>query len=103
MTTLSPEHLQMLTKGSGISEEVIKERGYYTATTKGQLEALGFADFQRCAPALVLPVHDVHGNVHLHQIRPDTPRKNKRGRSLKYDTPHNSHIVLDVLPTHRPS
>ena len=80
----------------------MRERGYYTATTPAQLEALDFAEYQRRVPALVLPVYDVHGQVALHQIRPDTPRKNKRRKPVKYDTPEGQHLVLDVSPAHRP-
>jgi hypothetical protein len=97
---LAPHHYQMLSQESGISDEVMTERGYYTATTKVELEALGFTDFQRCAPALVLPVHDVHGRICTHQIRPDTPRRNKK-KLVKYDTPQGSQIALDVHPLHR--
>jgi hypothetical protein len=91
----------MLTVDSGISTLVLEQRGYWTATTADELTALGFADYQRRTPCLVLPVHDVHGNIALHQIRPDQPRKNKRGKRLKYDTPAGSHITLDIHPTCR--
>ena len=55
MQRLSPTHQQMLVEESGIALEVIAERGYYTATTVAQLEALDFAEYQRRVPALVLP------------------------------------------------
>ena len=84
---LSPEHLKTHITGSGIALNVAQERGYYTATTPAQLEALDFAEYQRHMPALVLPVSDVHGQLALHQIRPDTPRKNKKRKPVKYDTP----------------
>src|SRR5262245_52375223 len=98
--TLTQAHLQMLKEDSGIAEDVIVARGYSTATTPAQLEALGFAEYQRRAPALVLPVYDVHGSVALHQIRPEHPRKNKKKKTLKYDTPEGQHLVLDVAPEH---
>ena len=99
--TLSPAHLQQLTQGSGIAPDVITARGYYTATTPAHLEALGFAEYQRRAPALVLPVHDVQGQVAFHQIRPDTPRKNKKRKAVKYETPAHQLLTLDVHPVHR--
>jgi len=101
-STLSPAHLQQLMEGSGIAPDVIEQRSAYTATTPAQLEALGFAEYQRRVPALVLPVYDVHGQLALHQIRPDSPRKNKKGKILKYDTPEKRRLVLDVAPAHVP-
>jgi len=98
---LSPDHLQQLVKGSGIAEALVTRSGCYTATKPAQLQALGFKDYQRRVPALVLPVHDVHGRLALHQIRPDHPRKNKRGKVLKYDTPEGQKLVLAVAPEHR--
>ena len=98
--TLSPAHRDQLVTGSGIAEAIIQSRGYATATTPAQLAALGFKDYQRRVPALVLPVHDVHGRVALHQIRPDTPRLNKRKKTIKYDTPEGQQLVLDVAPEH---
>jgi hypothetical protein len=99
---LSPDHRKMLEEDSGIAPDVIAERGYSTATTPAQLEALDFAEYQRRVPALVLPVYDVHGQVVLHQIRPDTPRKNKKRKAVKYETPTGAHLVLDVHPAHVP-
>src|SRR5262249_6477503 len=59
-------------------------------------------DFQRCAPALVIPIYDVHGKICTQQIRPDTPRQTKKGKILKYDTPQGSQITLDIHPALRP-
>jgi len=100
--TLSADHLQQLTEGSGIAEALVQRVGCYSATTKAQLHALKFKDYQQRVPALVFPVHDVHGQVALHQIRPDTPRINKRKKPVKYDTPEGAQLVLAVAPEHRP-
>jgi AAA domain/Domain of unknown function (DUF3854) len=100
--TLTPDHLKTHIEGSGIALDVAQERGYSTATTPAQLEALDFKEYQRRVPALVLPVFDVHGQVVLHQIRPDSPRKNKKRKPVKYDTPEGKHLVLDVHPAHLP-
>jgi len=101
-TALSAPHLQQLVEGSGIHPDVVQRMGCSTATTPAQLAALHFKDYQRRVPALVLPVHDVHGTVAVHQIRPDIPRKNKRGKVLKYDTPEGQKLALDVAPEQRP-
>jgi hypothetical protein len=46
---------------SGISEEVIEQRGYFTTANKKRLESLGFAPSQRLVPALVIPIHGLQG------------------------------------------
>ena len=41
---LSAAHEQLI-RNSAIDAEVAKERGYWTATTRGQLKELGFDDY----------------------------------------------------------
>jgi AAA domain/Domain of unknown function (DUF3854) len=100
--TLSPAHLTQLVNGSGIDAALVHRLGCWTATTPSELAALTFKDYQRRVPALVLPVHDVHGNVALSTIRPDHPRKSKKGKPIKYETPAGAHLALAVDPAHRP-
>ena len=45
--SLSDKHLKMLTEESGISEQVIRERGYRTITSEGDLVQYGFSPAQR--------------------------------------------------------
>jgi hypothetical protein len=49
-TYLADHHLETLVKGSGISEEVIRARGYWTATDTDELLDLEFAKPQRRTP-----------------------------------------------------
>lgn len=91
---LLEQHRRLL-QNSGISEEVITERGYYTATSADELRRLGFAPSQQRAPALVIPICDVHGRVVLHQARPDQPRE-RSGKPVKYETPAGKQLALDV-------
>ncbi len=93
---LLPNH-QALLDASAIAPEVATARGYFTATKRSELEALGFAIGQRRAPGLVLPVHDAHGRIAVYQLRPDQPRAVK-GKPLKYETPRGARMVLDVPP-----
>jgi hypothetical protein len=99
--TLLPHHLEML-RASAISPEVMKARGYWSATKKVELKELGFSDPQCRVPALVLPVHGVTGDIVLHQIRPDSPRAGANGKSIKYETPKSAKMVLDIPPGARP-
>src|SRR5437870_3838363 len=85
----------MLREGSAISEEVIAERGYYTATSAIELRRLGFSEAQSRTPALVIPVYNVHGEPDGYQIRPDQPRE-ANGHVVKYEVPKGSALHLDV-------
>jgi hypothetical protein len=99
--TLSAQHYKMLHDESAISDTIIEQRGYWTATKKTELKDLGFSDAQCRVPALVIPVHSVTGEIVLHQIRPDEPRADKDGKQVKYDTPHKARMALDVHPSIR--
>ena len=47
---LAEQHRQLL-EDSGVSDEVARERGYWSATRKAELEALGFKRGQCSVPA----------------------------------------------------
>ena len=89
----------MLLEESGISPEVAAGRGYYTAKTKTELARLGFSNPQRRDPALVIPMYSPAGELVTHQIRPDAPREDGKGKPIKYETPAGSAIHLDVHPS----
>jgi hypothetical protein len=89
----------MLEVESGISTELIFERGYFTAADPEELRKLGFADYQLRVPALVVPMYGPEGSLASHQIRPDNPRMNDEGKLVKYETPSNSGVVLDCHPS----
>ena len=81
---LLPHH-QKLIDDSAISSEVARARGYRSVTTSAALRKLGFSDRQARAPALLVPVWSVHGELLLYQARPDDPRI-LDGKPLKYET-----------------
>lgn len=95
---LFQRHFDELTKGSGISVEVIRERGYKTILGSAELQQLGFAKFQRRTPGLYLPLWTVEGKNTLCQYKPDVPRQNKKGKDIKYETPDDVGLRLDVPP-----
>ncbi|MDP2950212.1 MAG: DUF3854 domain-containing protein [Chloroflexota bacterium] len=99
---LLADHYRQL-RASAISDEVIRERGYRTAMGKTLLKELGFASSQQRAQALVVPLHGVDGAAAGCQVRPDHPRKDNRGRIVKYETPAGSAGRLDVPPHCRDS
>lgn len=97
---LLPEH-RALIDGSGISPAVESARGYYSEKTAAGLRRLGFTDKQARVPALVIPVWGVGGEIALYQSRPNSPRVNKQGKPLKYETPLGARMALDVPPPAR--
>lgn len=96
---LSLRHVELLER-SAISPKVARARGYRTIVTKVELRDFGFGKKQRRVPALLVPIYGVRGEIVLYQLRPDDPRQ-LDGRSIKYETPRGSHMVLDVPPMSR--
>lgn len=94
---LLPHHSSLLSS-SAISPGVAEARRYRSVETRAELERLGFSSAQRRVPALLLPVWTVRGEIGTYQIRPDEPRVNRRGKSVKYEIPQDSSMVLDVPP-----
>ncbi len=100
--SLHSQHRHELEVGSGISPEVIAARGAYTATTQAELRALGFADYQALAPALVLPIHSMNGWEPVYAIKPDNPRTPAgKDKPLKYEYPAGAANRLDCPPATR--
>ena len=105
---LSPEHYATLVEGSGISPEIVQQRGYRTITDPKELRELGFARQQTLnVPGLLLPVHCTDGTNGLATYRPDIPRtvedrrrRNSDGtfktRVIKYEIPKHAAMRLDV-------
>src|SRR5215210_8883832 len=92
---LSREHRTELYSESGISPQVAAERGY--RTIKSRAELLEFKKYQRRAPALYIPMYSPCGSMRP-QIKAKTPRKNKDGEPVKYETPKDAQPVIDVHP-----
>lgn len=101
-TGLHDSHRDYLAE-RGIPDEVVAERGYFTAESAAALGRLGFTMAQRGAPALVLPLHGVDGKVVGYQKRADQPRVNpSTGKLAKFESPVNAEVRLDVPPRCRP-
>jgi hypothetical protein len=94
---LLAQHLELI-RASAIAPEVAVERGYRSITDPAELRALGFADYQCRTPGLLVPIWDVTGQNRRYQFRPDEPRCNESGKTLKYETAAGSRLALDVLP-----
>jgi hypothetical protein len=90
----------MLLEQSGIDPRVAEARGYRTIVTKAELKRLGFSERQCNVPGLLIPVYSPTGEIVTYQYRPDQPRI-KDGKSIKYETPLGTRMVLDVHPSAR--
>jgi hypothetical protein len=101
---LVPHHRSMLEQGSGISPQMISDRGYFTVTHKDDLRELGFADYQERVPAMVIPVYGVDGSFRFYRIRPDDPRRDleKPGKVVKYEQPTGTGVTIDVPRSAQP-
>ena len=89
----------MLLEGSAISCEMITQRGYRTIASKSELSALGFSPVQRRVPGLLLLIHATDGSQPTFQYRPDSPRTDRQGKFVKYETPKGSGIRIDCPPS----
>src|SRR5271155_5825773 len=100
--SLADTHAALIA-ASAIDPEVASERGYFTATRKNQLAALGFPPSQQIVPSLVNSVWGVSGEIVGYQLRPDKPRiDRKSGKPCKYETRAGMRMALDVPPHCRP-
>lgn len=94
---LAPEHRALL-DASAISPEVAEGRGYWTAYSAEDMEAVGFAPNQARAPALMIPSYRPNGALGTYQARPDDPRVIGL-YTMKYETPRGGTATLDVHPS----
>jgi hypothetical protein len=99
---LLPQHVRYL-ESRGVTPEVAKARGYYSATTKKELADVGFGALAQNPPALVIPVWPAWPTPEpvVFQIRPDNPRRKDGGRILKFEMPYKSTPHVDVHPATR--
>jgi putative DNA primase/helicase len=91
-------HRQEIEDGSGVSPAVRAVRGYYSVTRRAELEGTSLKDYQRRAPALVAPMYSPDGVTTSLQIKPKHPRKDKKGKAIKYESPASVGNILDVHP-----
>jgi len=96
--TLLQRHYDALRSGSGISVEVIRERGYHSVLRQKELRDLGFTPSQQHAPGLLIPVWTPDGSNPVNCYRPDNPRQTHDGKPLKYEFPRGASVRLDVPP-----
>ena len=76
---LNAEHTRVLREESGISDEVIRQRGYRSITEAAELRALGFAEAQCRPPGLLLPLWSTDGGG----PGEDAHAKARRGKDAK--------------------
>jgi putative DNA primase/helicase len=100
---LTPAHSARLHERSAIADALIQQRGYQSLPHPEDLIDRGFSKAQaKTAPALGIPLWDVHGERHGWQIRPDAPRQFKDGTVAKYETAAGDRNILDIHPSMQP-
>ena len=101
---LADNHRRMLCEESGITAELIQQRGYRTIFNCSELSKLGFSSNQQRVPGLLIPIHCTDSSRPFYQYRPDSARQ-KRGKKgnplpdvVKYEIPAGTPMRLDVPP-----
>ena len=94
---LLEQHWKFL-RSRSVADEIAAERGYLSAVKRSDLEKLGFGRAQQSVPCLVIPIWSVRGTIESYQIRPDTPRLDKKGRPRKYEIKAGARMLLDFHP-----
>ncbi len=100
---LHDRHRAHLQEGSGISSAIIAERGYFTVTSAAQISHMSDRQ-QRLVPAIGFPVYQL-GEHYTDLTRPDNPqtdiREDGKVKTIKYEWPAHTPLVLDALPRYR--
>jgi putative DNA primase/helicase len=97
---LDGRHRLELIEGSGISPEIVAGRGYITIRREAEAAVLGFSTVQReLVPALGIPMYAPDGAQTTWQMKPDTPRKDERGKPRKYENPAGKECHLGGHPS----
>lgn len=92
---LDQRHIDELI-ASNIKPDVALARGYRTVAKAAELSRLGFKPNQCSVPGLLLPRHNVAGEVDGYQYKPDQPRIDAKGKVLKYENPTGSTLSPDI-------
>ncbi len=100
---LHDRHSDHLHHGSGISPEIIAERGYFTVSSAAQIPHMSDRQ-RRLVPAIGFPVYQL-GEHYTDLTRPDHPqtemREDGKVKTTKYEWPAHTPLVLDMLPRYR--
>lgn len=98
---LLEKHRKQLKKESGLSDEAIDARGYFTiagdANGAAILREMGFDSKQsKLGECLAIPLHNWRGEIAGYAIRPTIPRNDTKGKPRKYELATGSTNTLDV-------
>ena len=80
---LLENHFRQLDEGSGITIDVVRERGYRSIFNKSELVGMGFGELQRRVPGMLIPLHATDGGSAGYTYRPDNPRLDRKGKVIK--------------------
>jgi uncharacterized protein (DUF927 family) len=94
---LDERHYVMLHGESGISDAVMRERGYRSVHSKADFEGTEFSPSQRRVGGILIPVWTVSGKQGGWEFRPDEPRR-LSDRVIKYEWPRGKGRRFDIPP-----
>lgn len=86
---LMPHHYKELVEGSGIAPEILDAAGVRTIPGREIHRAIGWAakDWKFDSPGILFPFRDLTGTEVWCQVKPDFPRANEEGKTIKYESP----------------
>jgi hypothetical protein len=97
--TLRPRHARELYDESGIDPDVVARRGCRTVPA-AETRALGFAPSQQ-RDGLLFPQWTLAGEQVGWLLKPDEPRRDEKGKPIKYEAPAGSRPHFDIHPDAR--
>jgi putative DNA primase/helicase len=97
--TLHPNHLAEL-RASGLTDETIQAAGIHSESNAVRLgRILNWDKYpKRLGSAIVFPFCDADGANGYHQAKPDNPRRDNKGRTVKYESPRGQPSKLYIPP-----
>jgi hypothetical protein len=84
-----PQHLAKL-QSSGLTDETIAAAGLRSESNPAKVSAILGWPAKKLGPCLVFPARNADGSLNLNgkaRLRPDRPRKNAKGKPIKYEQP----------------
>src|SRR5688572_24621535 len=95
-----PHHFRQLFEGSGILEGTLVAAGIYSETNRESLQRMlkRKVGLKHIAPAIVFPYRSADGSNGYYRIKPDTPRKDRNGKPVKYESPSGEPSQIYLPP-----
>jgi hypothetical protein len=94
---LDPKDCQNL-KDSGLTDETIRKSEIYTETDPKVIAKLLNKKKAVIQRAMVIPYIDLEGRSSYHRLRPHDSRKDKEGKTIRYESPYGLPMQAYLVP-----